>query len=139
MLTIVIFNMLVPFGRVLLSFGVLKITSGALFAGISRAVTLEGLIMLSKASIRGDLHLPGALGQIIGESFRLFALISEKRHLINRKNLVASLDALLIELTDAPEPAPSRTIHHSTVLGIVILAGAVLLAWAPWMLIIVGA
>jgi heptaprenyl diphosphate synthase len=102
-LGIVFFNLLVPYGRVLFSIGVFKVSSGALIAGIHRAVTLEGLIMLSRVSIRRDLRIPGGFGELIGESFRIFALIMDSRHRITRKNLMGDIDALMIELSgDAP-------------------------------------
>jgi heptaprenyl diphosphate synthase len=97
-LGIVLFNLLVPYGRVLWQFGAFRITEGALTAGIHRAVTLEGLFMLSKASISGELRLPGTFGALIGESLRMFALITERKRRISRKNFIADIDALLLEL-----------------------------------------
>jgi heptaprenyl diphosphate synthase len=108
-LSIVFFNLLVPYGRVLFAAGVFKITAGALVMGIQRAVTLEGLIMLSRVSIRRDLRLPGGFGELIGESFRIFALIMDSRQRITRKNLIGDIDALMLELSgDAPAASGTR-------------------------------
>jgi heptaprenyl diphosphate synthase len=155
-LGIVFFNLLVPYGRVLFSAGVFKVTLGALMAGIHRAVTLEGLIMLSRVSIRRDLRIPGGFGELIGESFRIFAVIMDSRQRITRKNLIGDIDALLIELSgDAPvtgqkeasdagedaaasgeetpeqhsaEPAPQK---KTTLAGYILLAVTVILSWLP--------
>jgi heptaprenyl diphosphate synthase len=134
-LTIILFNLLVPYGRVLFSVGVFRITSGALLAGIQRAVTLEGLIMLSRTVIRRDLRLPGAFGELIGESFRIFALIQERKNTITRKNFIESIDNLMIELSgmeEAAEVEGASLRQRSTLGGRLILAAAVILAWLPW-------
>ncbi len=114
-LCIVFFNLLVPYGRVLASFGVFKISEGALLSGVRRAVTLEGLIMLSKAGIRSDLRLPGVFGALLGESLRIFAALTAQRRRVSPKNLVADIDAILFEISAEPAPteqsasAPRRT------------------------------
>jgi heptaprenyl diphosphate synthase len=146
-LAIILFNLLVPYGRVLFSVGVFRITSGALLAGIQRGVTLEGLIMLSRTVIRRDLRLPGIFGELIGESFRIFALIQERKHTITRKHFIESIDNLMIELSEAQgeggdtnttkagptavNSAPSLR-QRSTLGGWLILAAAVILTWLPW-------
>lgn len=142
-LGIVAFNLIIPYGRVLYSVGPFRITQGALLAGIHRAVTLEGLIMLSRVSIRQDLKIPGGLGRLIGESFRIFALITEKKRRITRKNFIGDIDLLMIELSGeepvkadpAPgQPAPVQESRPRRLPGLIILAGAVILAWLPWAL-----
>jgi len=95
---IIIFNLIVPYGRVLFTFGGWRITEGALWAGIERAVTVEGLIMLSRVSIRSDLRLPGSFGTLIGESFRYFERIMERKGGIERKDPIGGIDRLMLEL-----------------------------------------
>jgi heptaprenyl diphosphate synthase len=132
-LGIVFFNLLVPYGQVLLSIGPLKISSGALAAGIYRAVTLEGLVMLSSVSIRRDLRIPGGFGELVGESFRIFAVIMDSRQRITRKNLIGDIDALMLELSeDAPvaSGAPASE-KRTSAAGYVILAVALILSWLP--------
>jgi heptaprenyl diphosphate synthase len=142
------FNLLVPYGEVLYAIGSFKITAGALSSGITKAVTLEGLIMLSRATIRQDLRLPGYLGRLIGDSFRIFEKITEKKGAIDRKNIAGSLDKLLFELSEeeaggqagrsaeaADNAAPlSRETQNaekrlSTPAGYCILVCAVLIFW----------
>jgi heptaprenyl diphosphate synthase len=133
--SITAFNLLVPYGRLLFSLGTFRITEGALLAGLHRAVTLEGLIALSGAVIRRDLRLPGVLGELIGESFRLFVLLSEWKRLFNRKDILGSLDRLMLELSEAEAP-PEYSLPpavKSRPAGIIILSASVILAWTPWL------
>jgi heptaprenyl diphosphate synthase len=134
-LGIVAFNLLVPYGRVIASLGAFRITSGALLAGIHRGVTLEALIMLSRVTIRQDLRLPGSFGELVGESFRIFAQITERKQVIDRKNIAASIDKLMLELSEIPPEAGSEkeqtSSTSSTAGGIIILTFAVLLSWVP--------
>ena len=132
---IVAFNLIIPYGRVIFSIGKFRITIGALLAGIHRAVTLEGLIMLSRFSIRPDLKIPGLFGDLIGESFRIFSVIMNQKQRITRKNLVADIDQMMLELSgdgagilQNDEKPASRT----KPLGFVILAIVTILAWLPW-------
>jgi heptaprenyl diphosphate synthase len=138
-LGITAFNLTVPYGQVLFSFGPVKITVGALLGGIQRAVTLEALVMLSRAAIRPDLRLPGSFGKLIGESFRILAFIQERKQGFTRKNLVTAMDNLLIELSEAGEGAvvetPSTPRRYSTAMGRIILGATAALAWLPWFFI----
>jgi heptaprenyl diphosphate synthase len=102
--------------------------------------------MLSRVSIRQDLKIPGGFGELIGESFRLFAVIMDSRQRITRKNLMGDIDALMIEMseetpanpgtlpveaaggTTAESPAPKQ---RTTAAGFIILAVVVFLAWLP--------
>jgi heptaprenyl diphosphate synthase len=110
--------------------------------------------MLSRVSIRRDLRIPGGFGELIGESFRIFAIIMDSRQRITRKNLMGDIDALMIELSeDAPaagqeasvpgegvvasrEEIPERSAAPvpktgTTVAGYIILTLTVILSWLP--------
>lgn len=97
--TIVGFNLLIPVGRVLATWGSFRLTEGALMVGIERAATLEGLILLSRATIRSDLKLPGGFGSLLAEAFRLFELISERRGTFDRRDPIGSIDLMMLELS----------------------------------------
>ena len=126
------FNLIVPYGRILFSIGAFKITSGALTAGIHRAVTLEGLVMLSKATIRQDLKIPGAFGELLGESLRIFSAMMSKKYRITGKNFLADIDRLMLELGE--EDIPQDAVHEirTKPAGFAVLAIAVILSWLPW-------
>jgi heptaprenyl diphosphate synthase len=129
---IVVFNLMAPHGRLLFSLGTIKITSGALVTGLQRAVTLEGLIMLSRFSIRRDLKIPGGFGELIAESFRFFALITDSKKKIRRKNFMEDIDRLMIELSEKkPEPRAEAMSPVNRAPGFIILVSLGILFWLP--------
>ena len=137
MAVIIFCNLLVPYGRVLAEFGPLRLTQGSLLSGLHKAVTLEGLILLSKAAIGSDLRFPGTFGFFIGESFRLFYRLTEQRGRLSRKHLIEGIDALMVELSageesaagNPPKTEPARK-PKRTVSGVLLLAGAALFTLA---------
>jgi heptaprenyl diphosphate synthase len=142
-LGIVFFNLLFPYGEVLFSIGpFLKVSAGALEAGLRRAITLEGLFMLSRLTVRPNLRLPGGFGELIGESFRILAVLTEKKRAISVKNLFSGIDSLMLELSalDAAGNAPGAAARDKAekphvfpgFLPIIIIAAVVVLAWLPW-------
>jgi heptaprenyl diphosphate synthase len=147
---IVFFNLLVPYGRVIVSLGPFSVTVGALLAGIHRAVTLEALVMLSRTAIRPGLKLPGLFGEILGESFRIFGQIMERKIILNRGDIAGDLDRLLLELsgeTAAPGPAPETPAPESagpafapqrplTAFSLISLIAVILLSWLPVLFIL---
>jgi len=126
------FNLIIPYGRVLFSVGAFKITSGALKAGIHRAVTLEALIMLSKVSVRQDLRIPGAFGELLGESLRIFSLLMDRKYRITRKNIFADIDGLMLELSAEETPEETAQMTRTKTAGYVMLAVVVVLSWISW-------
>jgi len=97
---IVLFNLMIPYGRLLWHWGPFEITLGALLGGIQKAITVEGLVLLSKTFIRSDLELPGTFGRRIGESFRIFELMMEDDDRFEWKNPISSLDRILIKFSE---------------------------------------
>ena len=135
-LFIVAFNLIIPYGKVLFSFGVFKITSGALEAGIHRAVTLQALVMLSRFTVRQDLKLPGAFGNLLGGSLRIFsAIMSRKRLRITEKNLFAHLDAMMLELSCEEPPQTQDETIKTKPIGYFLIVLIILLSWLPWIFI----
>jgi heptaprenyl diphosphate synthase len=112
---VVLVNLLAPYGRVLAEIGPLKITGGSLAAGLLKGISLEGLLMLSGAVISSgaldSLSRPGhaggtsgpengGLGTLLGESFRLFGKIGEKKGRVKVNRVIEGIDALLLELEE---------------------------------------
>jgi len=135
-LFIIAFNLIIPYGQVLFATGPLKITSGALKSGLHRAVTFMGLIMLSKASIRQDLKIPGAFGELLGESLRLFSVMMEKKPRLKIKNPIKVIDTLLIELSEEDYSANTEKPQKTKPMGYIILAVIICLSWLPWLKIL---
>ena len=140
-LTIVTFNLLVPYGRVLYSIGTFTISYGALMTGINRAATLQGLIMLSRLTIRRDLKIPGSFGELIGESFQVLSKIIDSKLKITRKNFITDIDRLLIRLSEdekvqeiqsnAAAKDGSLTAGGTKPMGFIIISFVVILSWLP--------
>jgi len=128
---IVVFNLIVPYGRILFSIGPFKITQGALIAGISRAVTFEALVMLSKVSVRSDIKLPGAFGELLGESLRIFSIIVSRKHRITAKNVIADIDGLMMELSCEDTGTAAVQEVRTKPLGYTILAVVIVVSWLP--------
>jgi hypothetical protein len=101
---IVIFNLVVPTGKVLANVVGLPITEGALRTGLLKATAMAGLIALSQFSIRGNLKLPGRLGGLLGRSLFYFEKIMGERRRIDRKDVLGSIDRLLLEIQAAGAP-----------------------------------
>lgn len=97
---IVAFNLVIPTGRVLLAPLGLPITEGALKSGLMKATAMTGLIFLSRFSIRPNLLLPGRIGGLIGRSLFYFEAIMGQRRRIDRKDIIGSIDALLLSVTE---------------------------------------
>jgi heptaprenyl diphosphate synthase len=133
---IVVFNLIVPYGRILFSVGMFRITEGALITGINRAVTFEGLVMLSKVSIRSDIKLPGAFGELLSESLRIFSFLVSRKHHITAKNFIEDIDNLMMELShENLDMAAVREIRTKP-LSYAILAVVIIVSWMPWIWII---
>jgi heptaprenyl diphosphate synthase len=106
---IVIFNLVIPTGRILISPLGLPVTEVALKAGLSKATAMVGLIALSRFSIRADLRFPGRLGGLLGASLMYFERIMGQRRSIDRRDIIGSIDAMLLSIHGAPsDPDPSR-------------------------------
>jgi heptaprenyl diphosphate synthase len=93
------FNLITPYGKILAEWGGFRLTQGALMGGLRKAFTLEGLLMLSKASIRPDLRLPGVFGSLLADCFCVLDQIISRRSLITRSHIIEGIDALLMELS----------------------------------------
>jgi hypothetical protein len=88
-------NLLVPMGRKLAEFGPLIITELALLEGVKKAVTFEALIFISKACLGPGLRLPGHLGSLFAEAFRIYDRILEQRSNIRIKTFMIDIDGIL--------------------------------------------
>jgi hypothetical protein len=88
-------NLLVPMGRKLAELGPLLITEIALLEGFEKAVTFEALIFISKACLGPGLRLPGRLGALFGEAFRIYDRILEQRSTVRLKSFMHDIDGIL--------------------------------------------
>lgn len=140
--SVTFFHLLSPWGRVLFEIGPFPITIGALEGGLTRGITLVGMVFLSVAAVRPELELPGRLGGLLGRTFYYFDSILEGKKRLSRRNFFNSLDALLLERFN-PE---RENLQETTVIdGTELPSGpppgpaqgwltAVLVALIPWLL-----
>ena len=130
---IVFFNLLVPHGRVLLSLGPLQVTQGSLLVGLERAVTLSGLMMLSRVCVRSDLRLPGTIGSLLAEALRMLETMRGKIPGLRGKargQLIAGIDDIMLKAEasyangpkdiDIPRPKPGRNARGLLLLGAIV-------------------
>jgi len=131
---IIVFNLIIPYGRVLYSVGAIKITSGALKAGVHRAFTLQSFVMLSKLAIRSDLKIPGSFGELLCESLHIFSAIMNRKYRLPKKNVLVSIDNIMLELSDIslPDNDEEEKIIKTNKAGLVILVLVILISWLPY-------
>jgi heptaprenyl diphosphate synthase len=133
-LSITLFQIFVPFGRVLLRLGSFALTEGALSEGLLKGVTLSGLVFLSLAAVSKNLVFPGRLGALWGKTFAYYERLLEVRKSLNARNLFSSLDTVLETQfpTQGSDPVlsqPSERIFAKTTLkGWLIVAGTSLVS-----------
>ena len=104
-LGIILANLIVPSGKVLGTLLGMRITQGALIEGIEKALTFEGLMMLSKASIAPGLKLPGRLGRIVAAAFVYYDRIVEYKGRIKAASLSRDADDLMLRVWGFAETA----------------------------------
>ncbi len=97
--------LLSPSGKVLYTVGSFRITTGALAAGLSKSLTLTGMLFASQtlfASFQSwkcfsDIGRQTRLFHPISRIFSIFAALSERKLDIQGKGLIAALDGRLFE------------------------------------------
>ncbi len=99
---ITIFQLLSPFGKVLVDLKIITITKGALFSGFNKSLLLIGLVFTSLFSVSPGLKFPGRLGGVLAEMFYFYEELYSSKGKIRRKSFIADLDLLLAETLNAP-------------------------------------
>ena len=132
----VIFNLFVPYGRLLLVIGPLRITQGSLLAGIEKALVLGSLILLSRTFINSDLRLPGKIGFLLGESFRMLEILRQKKGYIHRGRITAGIDRVLSEVeaeaSGIHEVQEKKKLNYKAIVVLcIIITAAAFLAFIP--------
>jgi hypothetical protein len=141
---IVLFNLVIPTGRVLAAPLGLPITEAALKSGLMKATAMTGLIFLSQFSVRSTLRLPGRMGGLIGRSLYYFEAIMSERARIDRHDIIGSLDSILLSM-QAPsavkpsvgEPVAGSSRNWSRAGGPVVLGAIVAVNWLLFLVTLV--
>jgi len=102
-LGIIAANLLVPSGLILTELWGFRITKGALIEGIGKALTFEGLMYLSKATIMPGLKLPGRLGRIVAAAFTYYDKVIEYKGRIRASSLALDSDDMMLLVWESGE------------------------------------
>ncbi len=117
----VLMNVLSPFGKVIGYVGRFPLTQGALWAGLDKALTVVGLMYLSRLSVRSDLRLPGRFGELLGMTLRYLDRLLETKVEWSLKHPIDGLDRLLGSVLDADVTLSARKRQQPSAIGGVVL------------------
>jgi len=93
--SIILFNLFAPFGKVLWSPFYLPITEGALLSGVKKALTVEGMIFISRWMLKPGFSLPGKAGRLVTQAFDILGHLTGGVKKIDRKNMIGSIDDIM--------------------------------------------
>jgi len=96
-ISIVLFSLLQPYGRVLFSIFSFDITSGALISGLRKAFILTGMVVLSRLFIKTSFKLPGKPGLFMNRVFQYLGLLTQKHIKKGRlSSIIKAVDSRLM-------------------------------------------
>jgi len=120
--SIALFNLLTPWGEVLYSVGGFDITRGALIAGLTKGITISGLVFVSLFSVSRDLQLPGRFGRLLGRSFYYFECLYSHKRKVHRRSFFSDIDGILLDLFPADHEHGGETrFLKTTPLGVLVI------------------
>lgn len=97
-ISVTIFALISPFGKVLFTVGKLRITEGALLSGLHRSGILVGMVFLSQIIVNKRVQLPGKAGTFVARIFEILDALGEKRIKFAKGTVISSIDARLCEI-----------------------------------------
>lgn len=116
----VLFNLVTPAGRVLFRVTGAAITEGALLVGSGKAVTLGGLLFISRLMVDPRLRLPGTAGALLGTTMTYLSRLMDGRAGFRFRSPVQSLDRALEAVAASPvETGTARASGTTTTAGLV--------------------
>jgi len=130
-------NLLVPIGRILVSWGPLVVTDIALTEGLRKAITFEALMFISKACLGPGLRLPGRFGAFFADALRGYDRILEHKGSVRLASFFKSIDEILVSVYynddtgREPRDAESRPSWSAPKRSDAALAAAVVAALIP--------
>jgi uncharacterized membrane protein len=93
--SVILFNLVVPVGKLLVAPLGLAITQGALETGIKKALALEGMIFFSRWMLKPGANLGGRFGSLITRAFTVLGHLTAGKGRVDPKRLIQSLDDLM--------------------------------------------
>lgn len=124
------FNLATPGGRVLVAPAGLPVTAGALEVGLTKALGLTGLLLLSKVGVRRDLRLPGRAGRLLDLTLAYVRAFLDADVKLLARDPVGRLDHLLRAVQREVDGAPDIPPTPTAASGIAILTTVLAASWA---------
>lgn len=112
--SITIFNLLTPYGQVLLQVGPLRVTRGALVDGAAKGLTIVGLVFVSLFTVSRHLVLPGSFGLFLARSFFYFERLYGEKKRVRRDHIIEDIDAIMERVSSLEEEEPAERERRST-------------------------
>jgi hypothetical protein len=127
----VVINLLSPLGRLLVRLGPLRVTSGALTAGLRKALTVLALAYLSRLCVREDLRLPGPAGRYLRLTFGYLNALLVRRWAIVGRDLIGRIDNALevVCRQEQEEQGGTSRANRTTPVGVAFMTGVAALMW----------
>jgi len=93
--SIISFNLLMPFGRVIATPAGFPLTEGALVLGIKKALALEGMLFISRWMLKPGIRLPGRSGSLVSQAFGILGHLTAERKKLDPNKLIESMDDIM--------------------------------------------
>ncbi|GAB4222349.1 MAG: Gx transporter family protein [Spirochaetales bacterium] len=130
-LGIVAAHLVTPIGQVLFYLGRFPVTLGALRTGSLKALTLLGMIALSRFTLSTRVSFPGRLGAVLSRMFFYFERITERKIRLRRSHLWEDIRLLLQEVyEEGLNPRPQAAGTRTTTRGYAFLLVFLLVSWS---------
>lgn len=102
-ITIVVFALSVPNGKILFRIRNFPVTQGALFSGLYKSAVLLITVFASRIFISSKLRFPGKTGRVISKIFTYYGRFTSEKISLDKKkitgsNLLNSIDKKLMEI-----------------------------------------
>lgn len=96
--SVTLFELLVPNGKVIFEIGSVKITQGALLLGMNRALRLCCFVFISKYFISSNFVLPGQAGIFFKKVMNHYASLNSTETKFSFRHFVESIDSVLCKI-----------------------------------------
>ncbi|MCX7786884.1 MAG: Gx transporter family protein [Spirochaetes bacterium] len=124
-------NLVTPLGQVLFYFGTFPVTLGALRVGAFKALSLLGMIALSRFTLRYSVPMPGRLGAVLARMFFYFERITERKVRLRRAHIWEDVQTLVQEVSQEKVDHSPHTVRpsHTTLAGYLFLFLFLTISW----------
>lgn len=118
--SILLIQLITPYGEVLFEVGNIYITKGALFRGIKKASLFVGMIHLSRNLNLEPVNLRGKLGSLISDTFYYLTQLTTGDS-VRPKNLIDDLDKKLLNLKNVKNSSTKENRSNKSTKGYLFL------------------